>query len=228
MVFLSEYSKTHGLPAGYISFAIGRAPSWSLLERGLAELTTEFYEKFTQEILAPSSWADYHRPREAPGLPPSATAVSSKEIIKGILRATNRPDAGMARAIAKLKSSGIKLAVITNDIQVPVELAEECGIPKNDWTKLRELFDVWISSSTLHIRKPDPRIYQAALDSVGVAAQKAIFLDDIGSNLKSAAGLGIKTIRVEIGKVREALREVEGLLNVELLEEFEGGRKARL
>lgn len=44
-------------------------------------------------------------------------------------------------------------------------------------------------------RKPDPKIYQYACKTIGIEPNEAIFLDDIGMNLRSANKLGMKTIR---------------------------------
>lgn len=46
------------------------------------------------------------------------------------------------------------------------------------------------------MRKPDPNIYKYTLDQLDVEGNQAIFLDDLGMNLKSAQQLGIKTLRV--------------------------------
>lgn len=45
-------------------------------------------------------------------------------------------------------------------------------------------------------RKPERGIYEACLNALNVNPEEAIFLDDIGENLKAAAQLGIKTIKV--------------------------------
>lgn len=44
-------------------------------------------------------------------------------------------------------------------------------------------------------RKPDPKIYEYACKTIGIQANEAIFLDDIGMNLRSANKLGMNTIR---------------------------------
>lgn len=46
--------------------------------------------------------------------------------------------------------------------------------------------------------KPDPRIYRLCLERLGLQPSESIFLDDLGPNLKAAAGLGIHTIQVTI------------------------------
>ncbi len=44
-------------------------------------------------------------------------------------------------------------------------------------------------------RKPDPKIYDYACKAIGIEPNEAIFLDDIGMNLRSANQLGMSTIR---------------------------------
>lgn len=47
------------------------------------------------------------------------------------------------------------------------------------------------------MRKPDPEIYHLALKKLNCKPEEAIFLDDLGHNLKSARNLGITTIKVK-------------------------------
>ncbi len=51
----------------------------------------------------------------------------------------------------------------------------------------------------MKMRKPERRIYQHVLRELNVRASEAIFLDDIGQNLKPAKELGIRTIKVILG-----------------------------
>ena len=50
-------------------------------------------------------------------------------------------------------------------------------------------------SGEIGIRKPDPAIYVLATERVGVAAERCVFVDDLGGNLKPAKALGMTTIR---------------------------------
>jgi methionine salvage enolase-phosphatase E1 len=60
---------------------------------------------------------------------------------------------------------------------------------------------------------------------MGLQADEVVFLDDIGSNLKAAGKLGIRGIRVRIGEEGEAVRELEQLMGIKLMENKD---KARL
>ncbi len=62
--------------------------------------------------------------------------------------------------------------------------------------EVMSLFDTVVESSIEGVRKPDPRIYELACERLGVAPERAVFLDDLGINLKPARALGMATIKV--------------------------------
>ena len=62
------------------------------------------------------------------------------------------------------------------------------------------------------LRKPDPRIYLLACESLAIEPAEAVFLDDIGRNLKIARELGMTTIKVD--QPDEALRRTLGSAGV--------------
>jgi putative hydrolase of the HAD superfamily len=57
-------------------------------------------------------------------------------------------------------------------------------------------FDLVIESSKEGVRKPDPRIYALACERLGIAPREAVYLDDLGINLKPARTMGMITIKV--------------------------------
>lgn len=57
-----------------------------------------------------------------------------------------------------------------------------------------KIFDKLILSCEIGCRKPDPRIYQAALDFAGVDASQAFYIDDRKDLVEAASRLGIKGI----------------------------------
>lgn len=48
------------------------------------------------------------------------------------------------------------------------------------------------------MRKPEESIYRKCLDELNVRAEEAVFLDDLGTNLKPAADLGVTTLKVKL------------------------------
>ena len=58
------------------------------------------------------------------------------------------------------------------------------------------LFHVIVESSIVGVRKPERRFYELALEAAGCAAEDVVYLDDLGSNLKPARAMGMRTIKV--------------------------------
>jgi putative hydrolase of the HAD superfamily len=73
------------------------------------------------------------------------------------------------------------------------------------------LFHHVIESSKVGVRKPDPRFYELACERAGVEPDEAVFLDDLGVNLKPAAAMGMTTIKVvDATEAIVALEQVVG------------------
>jgi putative hydrolase of the HAD superfamily len=77
-----------------------------------------------------------------------------------------------------------------------------------------DLFDVVIQSALVGVRKPDPRFYLLACTELGIEPAAAVFLDDLGVNLKPARALGMQTIKVV--DPTEALIELEAIVGLSL------------
>lgn len=77
-----------------------------------------------------------------------------------------------------------------------------------------DLFEIVVESSKTGLRKPDPRIYRLACDLLGVQPEQAIFLDDLGVNLKAARELGMATIKVDDSPT--VIDELERLIGLPL------------
>ena len=112
-----------------------------------------------------------------------------------------QPRPRMLAAIRTIRGRGLRTAALTNNWRGD-------GTREREW--LRSAFDVVVESAVEQIRKPDPRIYQLALERLGVVATETVFLDDIGRNLKPARELGMITIKVEdeaqaLGELADAL-----------------------
>lgn len=83
-------------------------------------------------------------------------------------------------------------------------------------------FDVYIASAEVGMRKPSRDIYDLTIQRLdefdkrkggnGITTEDVVFLDDIGENLKTAREMGMKTIRVQLGKTWRAVKELEGIL----------------
>ena len=62
---------------------------------------------------------------------------------------------------------------------------------------LREIFQVFVSSCFVGLRKPESDIYRLALEITQIAPEDSCFIDDRALNLESAAKMGMATIRMQ-------------------------------
>jgi putative hydrolase of the HAD superfamily len=184
---IAAYEEELGIPAGFVNRVVigtGPAGAWSRLERG--ELTLEpFYEAFDRECAT------------------AGGALSARTLMERVAGAT-APRPAMLEAIRRIRVQGLIAAAITNNW-----IAEEGSAGS-----LRPLFDMVVESAVEGMRKPDPRIFNITCERLGIGPRDAVFLDDIGSNLKTARSLGMTTIKVV--EPDAALAELETLLGFPL------------
>ena len=96
---------------------------------------------------------------------------------------------GVPETMRQLKQQGFLLGIITDtalSLHIKLEWFEKAGFG-NVW-------DAIISSKEMGVRKPSPKIYQAALDQFGVAPQRAAFVGHKKSELDGAKAVGMRTI----------------------------------
>jgi epoxide hydrolase-like predicted phosphatase len=77
--------------------------------------------------------------------------------------------------------------------------------------KISDVFDEIIISAEVGVAKPDPRIYQIALERLAVAPQQAVFVDDFPANIAGARAVGMHAIHFK--NSLQARKELDRLLN---------------
>mgnify|MGYP003395436211 CR=1 FL=1 len=187
----NRYELANGIPADFIRGVNARNPdanAWAQFER--SEITIDQFDVlFAEESAA------------------MGRKIAGCEVI-ALLGGEVRPI--MAEALRRC-SLRYKVGCITNN--VPAGRGPGMVLDKGKADAVREvmkLFHHIIESKRSGIRKPDPRIYQMSCEALGVQPQQAIYLDDLGVNLKPARALGMRTIKV--GDPEIALTELEALL----------------
>ncbi|KAJ3285772.1 hypothetical protein HDU79_007084 [Rhizoclosmatium sp. JEL0117] len=218
---IREYEKTQGLPPNYLNVAIqarGSSGAFQRFERGELSLS-EFIPAFSADLSCPENVDHYERFLAAKSLKPLSTShvetlrnlhVDGNVMFQLIMKASDTINPLMEEAIRRLKGH-YKVAALTNNFALP----EESISPAQQ--NLNSLFDEVFESSKIGLRKPDPKIYLHVCKALGVLPEECVFLDDIAVNLKSAKDLGMKTIRVYVGKVLEALSELESQVGIKLV-----------
>lgn len=135
-----------------------------------------------------------------------------------VLKGDIRPE--MVRALDLVKAAGYKTACLTNNM-VGGNMVGGDGVterPANsreaEIDLIMERFDAIVESSKVGVRKPEPRFYEIACDMLSVSPTECVFLDDLGINLKPAAAMGMRTIKVV--HADQAIADLETTLGLTL------------
>lgn len=89
-----------------------------------------------------------------------------------------------------LKQAGYPTGLVTNNVK-------EFGEGWRAMIPVDELFDFVVDSSSVGVRKPDPRIFELALQQLAdVAPHEVVFLDDYQANVDAARALGLQGVTV--------------------------------
>lgn len=90
--------------------------------------------------------------------------------------------------VCRLKAQyGLKIVVISNE-------ARELNKHRILKFKLDSFVDIFISSSFVHIRKPETQIYRLALDISQAQAEQVVYIENTPMYVQIAEGLGIRSI----------------------------------
>lgn len=93
----------------------------------------------------------------------------------------------VVEAVAKLRSCGIKVGVLSNSWG---------SAPFDPYARFRldEHYDAVVISDQVGWRKPDPEIFALVLERLDLPAERCVFVDDVARYLPAARVLGMATI----------------------------------
>lgn len=191
----NRFEAENGLPKDFIRGINATNPetnAWAQLESSLISVD-EFDEAFALEA------------RD------KGYEVRGKQVLE-LLAGDVRPE--MVRALSIIRDN-FRIACITNN----VKSGEGPGMARSQdkasaVAEVMDMFEFVIESSKVGIRKPDPAIYELACSELEIAPADAVYLDDLGINLKPAAALGMTTIKVL--DADQAIADLEQHLGVSL------------
>jgi putative hydrolase of the HAD superfamily len=178
----AAYERDHGLPPGFIRTLNATNPDNNAWA-GLERGHLEldaFVLQFEAEARAAGSTLD---------------ARALLDSLRGDLRP------GMVEALRRCHGR-LKTGLLTNNFSA----AEEAS----GYAPVLPHFDVVVESSRTGLRKPDPGFYRLACELLAIDPSEAVFLDDLGVNLKPARAMGMRTIKVVDPDV--ALDELQGVV----------------
>jgi len=167
----ARYERDKGLPKGFIRSVNATNHldnAWARLERN--ELGFDaFCDTFEAETTA------------------AGGRVDARELF-AMFSGQLRPE--MVEAVRRC-GQHFKTGLLTNNFVTPISESGYSAL-----AVVLALFDAVVESSVVGVRKPDERFYRLACDTLGIEPDQAVFLDDLGVNLKPARALGMHTIKV--------------------------------
>jgi putative hydrolase of the HAD superfamily len=114
-----------------------------------------------------------------------------------------RPNGAFLDYLEDLSGRGVTLAVLTNNVR-EWDAAWRATLPRP------EIFSVIVTSCAEGVRKPDPAIYAATLDYLGLPAQACLFVDDVLENCDAARAAGLEAILFR--STAQAIAEIDARL----------------
>ncbi|KAL8662208.1 MAG: hypothetical protein Q9202_004890 [Teloschistes flavicans] len=163
---------------------------------------------------------------------PPLPDINGESLFWSMMEQSRKPDPYIFPALLRLRKMSPKerpiLAALSNTfIFPPNHPYNHLSHPKEN--DPRSQFDIFIASAEVGMRKPSAEIYKLALGKLdkldrerggsGIIAEDCLFLDDIGENLKTARDLGMRTIKVVLGKTWRAVKELEQATELELMDD---------
>lgn len=183
----TRFEREEGFPEGLIRRLNSANPhdnAWARLERSQVTLD-EFVELYEAEAMAAGYRLD-------------------ARVVLSLLTGDLRPE--MVEAVRRC-CERMATACLTNNFVLDKS-------PREDIAEVLALFDVVVESSRAGVRKPEPRFYELACAELEISPSEAVFLDDLGINLKPARQMGMTTIKVT--DPQTALAELEGVVGFPL------------
>jgi epoxide hydrolase-like predicted phosphatase len=109
----------------------------------------------------------------------------------------------MFDVVRRARGHGISTALLSNSWGM--------DYPREEWD---EIFDAVVISGEVGMRKPEPAIYRYAAEQLEVDPGDCVFVDDLGSNVKGAVGVGM--VGVKFVSAEQAVAELEALFGLVL------------
>jgi HAD superfamily hydrolase (TIGR01509 family) len=112
-------------------------------------------------------------------------------------------------ALAKLKENGYQLAVASNSIRNTVKVMMEKSA-------LMDYLEFYLSNQDVSNGKPDPEIYNLAIQKLGLRPDECVIVEDNDNGIKAAKASGAHVLKVEtihdvnFDNVMHFIKEVEG------------------
>lgn len=194
--FHSDLERTFGLPSGAITwrgpFDPANDPLWAQHHAG--------------RITAREYWMSWVAAVQ--GL--TGTSLAAPEFLAACYRAVGvravRPEA--AALVVDARSAGLEVGALTNDASwlLPRDFLDSVPV----FSELDALVDL----SHAGVLKPQPEAYTVALDALGLAAGRVLFVDDQPQNVAGAEAVGMHAVRFDVTDASASMKRIREVLGL--------------
>jgi len=189
--------KALGLPAGTLTwrgpFDPAGDPLWvSMQAREISE--RDYWMTRTREVgaLLGEDWT------EMKTFVQRARGADAEQVVRPEARA----------AILKAKAAGLKLAILSNELDLFYGVEFRRRFP------LIDLFDAIVDATYTKILKPDPRAYEEVLAKLGVDRADCVFVDDQRKNIEGAEAVGLPHVHFDVTRPAEGYARALAMLGL--------------
>jgi HAD superfamily hydrolase (TIGR01509 family) len=177
---------TNGHRAGFAALGLEPIPA----------MTDRFQDVYLREFFAPGVVEEVEYPAQVRRLLAEFDVEVDDDALSRFLEAEHaawgpaRQLAGSTHALLEaLRERGLLLGLVSNAFDPPDLLHRDLA-----QLGVTERLDFAVFSSEIGRRKPDPAIFEHALDAIGVAAADALFVgDNLANDIAGAAAIGMRT-----------------------------------
>ncbi len=113
------------------------------------------------------------------------------------------------RTVRAARAAGLRVGVVSNELEL------FWGRDFMDRLDLLREVDVLVDATHSGVLKPDPRAYRTALGALGVAAQRALFVDDQSRNVEGARAAGLDAVFFDIADAEGSFARVRARLGID-------------
>lgn len=113
------------------------------------------------------------------------------------------PNEPMIELMRELKASGLRMAMLTNNVQ-------EWEPLWRSMLPVDEIFETVVDSGFVGVRKPEGRIYEMVTERLSLPAETCLFVDDVEVNCSGAQRAGMSAVHFRdneqaIAEIRAAI-----------------------
>lgn len=129
--------------------------------------------------------------------------VPADGLLERMLAGLQSLDEDMIRLVRRARAHGIRTALLSN--------SWGDHYPEQLWDGL---FDTWVISGQVGMRKPEPEIFRFTCERLGLSTAECVMVDDLPHNVSAAVAVGMVGVRHQ--SYPETRAELEVLFDVRL------------